>query len=113
MYFTQELSDFLWEKGADEIEQRRGTKLSELSARRGTYTTHGEKQPCIKVYLDKSDKKTYFRFAPLYRCFGKTTVYVAEIVDGEWNSEEELGFEWDDFSDNLSDVKKFTLYSFA
>ncbi len=108
-----ELFDYLFSYNADEIKRNRGVSISDLAIRRGTYTTKaGDKQPCIKVYPDKTDRKTYYKFSPLYRLVGKTSVLMEEYVCGDWNTEEELGFEWEDFSSDLKDIKKFVLYAF-
>lgn len=108
-----ELYDYLWRQNATNITEKHGIKLSNLSVRRGTYDAgHGEKQPCIKVYPDKTNRATYYQFSPLYRAFGPTSVLMTEYCDGEWNTDEELGFEWDDFSCDIQDVKKFVLSDF-
>ena len=109
-----ELYDYLWEHNADSIKEKRGVRLSDISARRGSYSPErGEKQPCIRVYLDKTDRKTYFQFVPLFRICGPKSVMMREIIDGELNTEEELCFEWSDFSVDLKDIKKFVLYAYS
>lgn len=114
---TTELYDFLWDKGIDDLTEYRDNHLSDVSARRGTYhpksACRGENYPCIRVYLDKTDRKSYYRFAPCYRISGPTTVTATEIIDGEYNGSDELCFEWEDFSRDLNLIKKFALYEYA
>lgn len=104
------LCSYLWHLNALNITEKRGVKLSDLSARRGTYDVgHGEKQPCIKVYPDKTNREMCYRFSPLYRAIGPTTVLMTTYFYGAWDDEYELNFEWDDFSSDLKDVKKLVL----
>ncbi|WP_205523914.1 hypothetical protein [Heminiphilus faecis] len=106
--------DFLLLNNADNIKQKNGIHISDVSARKGTYSpTKGEKQPCIRVYLDKTDRKTYYQFAPLFRIIGDTSVLMTEVINGDWNTDEELDFKWDDFSLDLKDVKRFVLFAYS
>ena len=109
-----ELLEYLLSHNAEEIKYKRVRRLSEISARRGIYSPErGEHQPCIRVYFDKTDRKTYLQFVPIYRIIGPKTVMVREIEEGRCNSSDELNFEWDDFSCDLNDVKRFVLYAYS
>lgn len=72
---------------------------------------YGEMQDCIKVISD-NDPETYVRFAPLYSLIGSTKVIMTEYVNGEFNSSDTLGVDWEDLTleDAERIVKKESVY---
>ena len=59
-----------------------------MKVERTTFDIMGIKEPCIMV--SNEDGSVKVRISTCYHFLGKNTLYVREILDGEFNAEDEL-----------------------
>ena len=73
-----------------------------------TYEVDGYKEPCFEV----TDGYTLVRIAPCYHLIWKDAILITEYLDGEFNSSEELDYEWNDIDEEeaLDIAKRYSAY---
>lgn len=79
-----------------------------LEVKKTTYEVDGCKEPCWEV----SNGYTIVRIAPFYHYIGHDTIMLSEYLDGEFNSDEEWDYDFDELSQNdvLRLAKRFSVY---
>lgn len=82
--------------------------MENIKVTRTTYMVEGMNEPCIEV----SDGYTMVRISKCYHYIGKDTLYLAEYLDGDFNSNEEWDGDFDSLTDNDARrlAKKFSIY---
>lgn len=70
--------------------------MKKLKVQRTTFHVEGIDEPCILVGEDDAQ----VRISKCYHIIGNNTLWVREILDGEFNSEEEFIGDYDSLTDD-------------
>lgn len=81
-----------------------------MKVERTTFECEGIHEPCIMV--TSSDGYTQVRISKCYHYIGKNSLYVREILDGEFNKEDELIGDFDNLTnvDAMRIAKEYSVY---
>lgn len=79
-----------------------------LEVKKTTYVVDGCEEPCWEV----SNGYTIVRIAQFYHYIGHDTIMLSEYLDGEFNSDEEWDYDFDELNQNdvLRLAKQFSVY---
>lgn len=79
-----------------------------LEVKKTTYEVDGCEEPCWEV----TNGYTMVRIAPFYHYIGHDTIMLSEYLDGEFNSDEEWDYDFDELtrSDAIVLAKRFSVY---
>ena len=69
-----------------------------MKVERTTFECEGIKEPCIMV--SNEDGSVKVRISTCYHFVGKDSLYVREILDGEFNGEDEFTGDFDTLTDD-------------
>lgn len=81
-----------------------------MKVQRTTFNCEGIQEPCIIVASDSEYAQV--RISKCYHYIGSDSLYVREILDGEFNSEDEWTGDFDELTDEdaIRIAKKFSAY---
>lgn len=81
-----------------------------MKVQRTTFNCEGIQEPCIIVTSDSEYAQV--RISKCYHYIGSDSLYVREILDGEFNSEDEWTGDFDELTDEdaIDIAKKFSAY---
>lgn len=81
-----------------------------MKVQRTTFICEGIQEPCIIVASDSEYAQV--RISKCYHYIGSDSLYVREILDGEFNSEDEWTGDFDELTDEdaIDIAKKFSAY---
>lgn len=81
-----------------------------MKVQRTTFYCEGIQEPCILVTSDSEYAQV--RISKCYHYIGSDSLYVREILDGEFNSEDEWTGDFDELTDEdaIHIAKKFSAY---
>lgn len=81
-----------------------------MKVERTTFECEGIQEPCIMVISDSG--YTQVRISKCYHLVGSDSLCVREILDGEFNAEDELTGDFDELTDEdaIRIAKEFSAY---
>lgn len=81
-----------------------------MKVQRTTFGCEGIQEPCIIVTSDSEYAQV--RISKCYHYIGSDSLYVREILDGEFNSEDEWTGDFDELTDEdaIDIAKKYSAY---
>ena len=81
-----------------------------MKVQRTTFYCEGIQEPCILVTSD--GEYAQVRISKCYHYIGSDSLYVREILDGEFNSEDEWTGDFDELTDEdaIRIAKKYSAY---
>ena len=82
--------------------------MEELKVVRTTFKVDGIDEPCIMV----GEGYAQVRISKCYHLVGEDSLYVREILDGEFNGEDEFAGDFDELTDEdaIRIAKEFSAY---
>lgn len=82
--------------------------MKQLKVQRTTFQVDGIDEPCIIV----GSEFAYVRISTMYHYIGRNSLYVAEFVDGQYNSSDELAGDFNHLSDDDARriAKEYSVY---